>query len=221
LFQTMSKAGDCKMLSANDYLHFFYILAADFPAVIITGILADTVGRRWLQAIGFFTMGIFFSLLFICTESRAWATFFLFGVRCFAAVADIGGYIYTPEVYPTHIRGIAMGSCSGISRLGCMLTPFVSQVLTHHSLYLALSIYVAFSVIGGIASLLLPVETMGKGLEEINNDMKKLSSNYLSSDNDEENELLIINKNNDINNKNEAYNHDIISDNTILNHKQR
>ena len=36
-----------------------------------------------------------YSLLYF---SRGLATFFLFGVRCFAAVADIGGYIYTPEV---------------------------------------------------------------------------------------------------------------------------
>ena len=60
--------------------------------------------------------------------SRNWTTFFLFGVRCFAAVADVGGYIYTPEVYPTEIRGVALGSCSAISRIGAMLTPFVSQV---------------------------------------------------------------------------------------------
>jgi len=124
-------------------------------------------------------MGIFFTLLLLCTSSRNWTTFFLFGVRCFAAVADVGGYIYTPEVYPTEIRGIALGSCSAISRIGAMLTPFVSQVLTHTNLSLSLSIYIGFSIIGGVCSLLLPIETKGKGLEEINEDLRKLGNDRM------------------------------------------
>lgn len=171
----VESADTCKPLTQDDYLHFFYVLAADFPAILVTGILADTVGRKWLQAIGFFVMGIFFALLFLCTSSRLWTTFILFGVRCFAAVADVGGYIYTPEVYPTEIRGIALGSCSAVSRIGAMLTPFVSQVLTHSHLKLSISIYIGFSILGGICSLLLPIETKGKGLEQINADLKNLS----------------------------------------------
>eukprot|EP00111_Clytia_hemisphaerica_P001272 TCONS_00003636-protein len=170
---------NCKPLTQADYLHFFYVLAADFPAILVTAILTDTVGRKWLQAIGFFVMGIFFTLLLLCTSSRNWTTFFLFGVRCFAAVADVGGYIYTPEVYPTEIRGIALGSCSAISRIGAMLTPFVSQVLTHTNLSLSLSIYIGFSIIGGVCSLLLPIETKGKGLEEINEDLRKLGNDRM------------------------------------------
>ncbi|XP_012558384.2 synaptic vesicle 2-related protein isoform X1 [Hydra vulgaris] len=164
----------CKALTSEDYLHFFYVLAADFPAVIITACLADTVGRKWLQAVGFFGMSLFFMLLFICTGSRAWTTVFLFGGRCFIAVADIGGYIYTPEVYPTEIRGMALGSCSGISRVGCMLTPFIAQVLSHKDVSWTLSIYIFFGIVGAICSLLLPIETKGRGLEEINIELRDL-----------------------------------------------
>lgn len=165
---------ECKTLTQEDYVHFLYVVAADFPAIIITAILVDTVGRKWMQAVGFFLTAVFFGLLLICTGSRTLATFFLFGVRCFSAVADIGGYIYTPEVYPTHIRGMALGACSGISRLGCMLTPFVAQVLTHYSLGWAFGIYITLSIIGGICSLLLPIETKGKGLTAIDKEMQSL-----------------------------------------------
>ena len=75
------------------------IVFVSLTAILVTDILTDTVGRKWLQAIGFFVMGVFFALLLLCTSSRLWTTIFLFGVRCFAAVADIGGYIYTPEVF--------------------------------------------------------------------------------------------------------------------------
>ena len=38
------------------------------------------------------------------------------------------GYVYTPEVYPTSMRGIGLGACSGAARIGCMITPFVAMV---------------------------------------------------------------------------------------------
>jgi len=39
---------------------------------------------------------------------------------------------------------------------------------------LSLGIYIGFSIFGGLCSLALPIETKGKGLEEINEDLKKL-----------------------------------------------
>ncbi|XP_065054494.1 synaptic vesicle 2-related protein-like isoform X2 [Rhopilema esculentum] len=156
----------CKSLEKTDYLNFFLVLTADFLCVLIVAALADTIGRKRLQGVGFLVMGMFYSMLYICTRSKSWTTFFLFGARCFAAVADLGGYIYTPEVYPTHIRGMALGSCSGISRIGCMLTPFVAQVLAHKSIHLTIGLYVGVSLAGFICSLLLPIETKGRKLVE-------------------------------------------------------
>lgn len=37
-------------------------------------------------------------------------------------------YVYTPEVYPTTLRSIGVGSCSAMARLGAMITPYVAQV---------------------------------------------------------------------------------------------
>lgn len=37
-------------------------------------------------------------------------------------------YVYTPEVYPTYLRSVGIGVCSGMARLGAMITPFVAQV---------------------------------------------------------------------------------------------
>ena len=37
-------------------------------------------------------------------------------------------YVYTPEVYPTSVRGTAMGYCSSVARIGAIVTPFVAQV---------------------------------------------------------------------------------------------
>ena len=47
-------------------------------------------------------------------------------------------------------------------------------------MFLAIAIYIGFSIIGGICSLLLPIETVDKGLEEISNDLKALESKKIS-----------------------------------------
>ena len=40
---------------------------------------------------------------------------------------------YTPEVYPTTLRSIGVGSCSSMARFGAMLTPYIAQVLLRQS----------------------------------------------------------------------------------------
>ena len=37
-------------------------------------------------------------------------------------------YVYTPEVYPTILRSVGVGACSGVARAGAMLTPYIAQV---------------------------------------------------------------------------------------------
>ena len=60
--------------------------------------------------------------------SRSSTTLFLYASRMFISIADMCGYVYTPEVYPTSMRGIGLGACSGAARIGCMITPFVAMV---------------------------------------------------------------------------------------------
>ena len=50
-------------------------------------------------------------------------------------------YVYTPEVYPTDLRAVALGSGSGAARIGAMITPYIAQVLLKRSLYAAVSVY--------------------------------------------------------------------------------
>lgn len=72
--------------------------------------------------------GISFICLFSFLCSITATTMFLYGSRLFISIADMCGYVYTPEVYPTSMRGIGLGACSGAARIGCMITPFVAMV---------------------------------------------------------------------------------------------
>ena len=55
-------------------------------------------------------------------------TLFLFIIRAFATGVFQAVYVYTPEVYPTTVRAVAMGLHTAAARIGAMITPFVAQV---------------------------------------------------------------------------------------------
>jgi len=78
-------------------------------------------------------------------------------------------YIYTPEVYPTLLRSSGLGMGSSMARVGGMLTPFVAVVLSRQSLtgiQAALSIYGGSSIVAAVCSFFLPIETMGRPLQD-------------------------------------------------------
>lgn len=71
---------------------------------------------------------------------RAFLTVMLFLARGIIAGVFQAAYVYTPEVYPTSLRAVGVGSCSAMARLGAMVTPYVAQVINLCYLILSLKI---------------------------------------------------------------------------------
>ena len=46
------------------------------------------------------------------------------------------------QVYPTILRSVGLGACSGMARTGAVLTPYVAQVLMKANLGAAVGVYV-------------------------------------------------------------------------------
>ncbi|XP_032823753.1 synaptic vesicle 2-related protein [Petromyzon marinus] len=154
---------ECKYLSSTDYLDLLWTTLAEFPGVLITLWFIDLLGRRKTMALSFFVFSLFVFLLFTCV-SRTALTVFIFIARAFISGGFQAAYVYTPEVYPTTSRALGLGTCSGLARVGALVTPFIAQVMLAKSVYLSVSVYGSVCLLATVASLLLPIETKGRGL---------------------------------------------------------
>ncbi len=67
---------------------------------------------------------------FIFVLFRTWLGVFLFSARGFSVGVFQAVYVYTPEVYPTRLRGAVIGIMASASRVGAIITPFIAQVNT-------------------------------------------------------------------------------------------
>ncbi|KAG2471405.1 SVOP protein, partial [Polypterus senegalus] len=133
--------------------------------VLITLWIIDRIGRKKTMALSFVVFSSCTLLLFACVGRTA-LTIFLFIARAFISGGFQAAYVYTPEVYPTATRALGLGTCSGMARVGALITPFIAQVMLESSVYLTLSVYCCCCVLAAIASCALPIETTGRGLQE-------------------------------------------------------
>lgn len=142
----------CSWVSRCYHTHLLYLQYLTVPllcvGIIFTLIIIELIGRKKTMALEFFGAAVFFSLILVCAGTwvspahthlvassnslpsigSGWTTFFLFGARGFVTGVFQAVYVYTPEVYPTRIRGVAMGVNTAAARVGAIITPFVAQV---------------------------------------------------------------------------------------------
>lgn len=149
---------DCRPLDGADYRDLLWSTLSEFPGLILTALVVDRLGRRLTMQSELLIFSVATMALCICTGRQVMVTL-LFISRSFISGAFQAVYVYTPEVYPTSMRAIGLGSCSAMARIGAIVTPFVAQVTLKHSLYLAIGIYSFACVLGAVAARLLPVET--------------------------------------------------------------
>ena len=154
-----------KQLDTYDYLRIMWTAGAELPGLLVTIVIIEIVGRKLTMAFNFTIALIGFCLLFICT-GEALLTFFLFLIRAFTTGVFQTMYVYTPEVYPTKVRGVGIGFLYSIARVGAILTPYVAQVLFETNDYATISLYAFSSLILIVQALLLPIETKGKALRD-------------------------------------------------------
>lgn len=156
---------ECKSLTSADYKDLLWTTLAEFPGLLVIVLAVDRIGRRQSLALCFFMFSLCILPLYACI-GRVSLTVFIFIARAFISGGFQVAFVYTPEVFPTENRALAMGTCSAMARIGSLITPFVAQVMLRTSVYLTLSMYCGCCLLAGVASLILPIETLGRGLQE-------------------------------------------------------
>ena len=146
------------------------------------GLSPSTASRNWSDGIGRKTpIAVYLILAGITSLFYGWALAeklpveIMLGCGTLAVVFMAGAYsivyAYTPENYPTEVRGTGTGLANSWGRIGGMLAPTtVGFLYPLIGLYLTLSIVAIGFVLAGLAVALLGIETRGKNLEAISDD---------------------------------------------------
>jgi len=148
------------------YLETFVISCAELPGLLWATAIINLLGRKKTQSILFMSTGLCLILLALPSDpNNTWLmTIFAFGARASIMGATCATWTYTPEVYPTSCRTLAMGMCSSVGRLGGIVTPYIASILIRIYPSLPVGIYAGSCLIAAVVALLLPIETMGRKL---------------------------------------------------------
>jgi putative MFS transporter len=154
---------------AETYNLIVAISLCQVPAVLAAAFLTDRFGRKWTLVPALLLCAV--SCVLLGLAQAAWEIVLLGAV--FSATNLAGWavmFAYTPEVFPTRLRGRGVGVSSAWGRVASLLMPLLIGALlaapfgSRFTVFLVLS---AVLVFGGLAVAILGEETHGRPLEAI------------------------------------------------------
>lgn len=156
---------NCKPFTREDYTELAVTSFADAPGLLVAYLLQLVMGRRASMSV---TTTIYSVVLFICNFclNRSTLAAFMFITKALISGAHQTVFIYTPECYPTPIRALGMGICSGLARCGAVVTPYVAQVATQWSAFFSFTVYGVVGLLAALFAYLLPFDTKGKAMAD-------------------------------------------------------
>jgi putative MFS transporter len=147
------------------YQNTFLLALAQLPGYFSAAYLVERWGRKWTLVVYLLLSGLF-TYLFAVVSGLS----FIVGSAMLMSFFTLGAwgvlYAYTPELYPTEVRATGMGWASGMTRIAGAIAPTLGGWLLSISLVLALTLYAAAFVVGGLTVFLLGRETKGRPLLE-------------------------------------------------------
>jgi len=163
------------MLSALIFLCFAV------PGYIFAALYVDKIGRKALQIIGFFVIGICYLLIAAIPELRSVIPLFIaiFGLSFFFVNfgPNTTTFLIPSEVYPTSMRARAHGLSAAIGKVGAFVGAFfLPLVLKSAGMPATMTILAGVSLLGVFITFLVP-EMKGVSLdyaEEINPPPEKM-----------------------------------------------
>ncbi|PRW56349.1 synaptic vesicle 2-related [Chlorella sorokiniana] len=148
-----------------DFTAVMVTCVAEAPGFIVVMLLSDRIGWRWtLDAL--FAASALGSILLACkTWVFGWQLAILFIARAGIAGVYCCLYVFTLEIYPTHARNFGSAVADGFGRIGAFAAPFaVVPFIDQDAAWKVATVLAALCGAAILCCLLLPLETMGRGL---------------------------------------------------------
>jgi len=139
------------------------------PGYYSAALILDKVGRKGVL-VSYLVVAGLGCLLLASTNQLELILLYSALISFFNLGAWAGLYTYTPELYPTKLRGTGSGTAASIGRLAGILAPSITGYLFEVSggaLLLAFVVFALAHLLAGIITAIIGEETKGKTLEEI------------------------------------------------------
>lgn len=153
-------------------LGFVLIMSfAQLPGYFSAAYLIEKIGRKAVLII--YLAGTALSAYFF-GQSNSQGQIMVWG--CFLYFFSLGAwgcvYAYTPENFPTRVRGTGVGWAAGVGRLGAIAAPYVVGAMyqAYGKTTGYTSVFVMLTVVFAVTAVVVwifGVETLGKSLDEI------------------------------------------------------
>lgn len=144
---------------------FLVVVAlAQLPGYALAAYGVETWGRR-KTLIGFLFLSAAACALFTIASSSTLVGASIL-IMSFALLGTWGAlYAFTPELYPTSLRGSGMGMAGAMARLGGLLAPSVLVYVVSQGFNIAVALFAALLALAGIIAFFINVETREKALD--------------------------------------------------------
>ena len=143
---------------------FLVILAlAQIPGYALAAWGVEALGRR-ATLLGFLLLSAAGCFLFTIASGTAMVAFSLI-LMSFALLGTWGAlYAFTPELYPTHLRGTGMGTASAVARLGGILAPSMLAIVFAKGFGIAIGTFAGLLLLAALALLMVKTETRDRAI---------------------------------------------------------
>jgi MFS transporter, putative metabolite:H+ symporter len=141
--------------------------AVGLLGTLICALTIDYVGRRPWFAFSFAAATLALAALALVPAPTAEQVLTSMTIAYFfISTINIGVYLYTPELYPTRVRALAVGAATAWLRFASIIGPTVVGMMLAGGLP---SVFATFAIVAAIAAVitgLFAIETRGRVLEE-------------------------------------------------------
>jgi putative MFS transporter len=150
--------------------YMLYISMLSIVGRFVVYFLSEKIGRKFFIVVGFTVSG-----LAICCGSLAASAgqllFLACLIRLFSEIGVCGATIYTPEVFPLHVRVLGASTAMGLGRAGGAIGAGAVGLFVGSGHIASMWVFLGIgSVIMGLNTIWFGIEPKGKNLEELNKD---------------------------------------------------